>query len=226
MPEKRTPQPGDPFLLDGFEYVLGPSKKELDPQGNVVVLRKFFRPGQLEIAQAATVLYEAKLALKAAREASEPVDGPEKRHADALAESTRLLEADEPVAKNYNYKRDGMLCEADLVWAEPDQLLADLKDQANRLIRGNRNLAAWAEGASDVQEEAIKQRTGGAWVLPDRHLLKPPVQLRLLEVTLPDGTKTRQPREALIVPQRAKEAAEMARAILAHQMVYDTTKEG
>ena len=168
---QRTPNEGEILLLDGFEYVLGPGKKQLDDQGKVVVLRSFTRP-------AAT---------------------------GALAAKHKA---------NFNYKAGGVLLEHELVWCEPEQLRADLKEQAEQLIRGSVANRAWAEGAEAVQSAALAKRTAGAWTLPTRHLLKPPRQLR------------KDVGEVTVLPSRVETSKTLASAVLAHAHVYDITKEG
>jgi len=168
---QRTPKEREILLLDGFEYVLGSGKKQLDDHGKVVVLRSFTRP-------AAT---------------------------GALAVKHKA---------NFNYKAGGVLLEHELVWCEPEQLRADLKEQADQLIRGSAANRAWAEGAEAVQAAALAKRTDGAWTLPGRHLLKPPMQRR------------KDVGEVTVLPSRVDTAKTLAASVLAHAHVYDTTKEG
>lgn len=224
MPDTKTtptaPKAGQVVLIDGLAYVLTAMRKPaINDQGQTVHIRRAVRPGQPAIEDAAAKVYDAKMALKAAlAKGNDAASQAAQKTLDAaVAHHTQLVEADKPLKANYNYKLDHQFVESDLVWCEQEQLLADLKAQTDDLIRGNRNLAAWAEGASAVQAEVIsRDHKAGAWTLAGRHLLKPPVQRRMFKGA---------PADAVIVPQRASEAAEFARLIMANKMVYDQTKE-
>lgn len=116
---------------------------------------------------------------------------------------------------NFNYKRGGKCLDAELVWLEPHDLLAEMRGQASQLARGNPRLAAWSDGAAAAQADAL-EGSEGAWTLPGRHLLKPPGVVRLVDKQRQEGT---------LAPQDPKEAEQLARRVLAHAHVYDQTQE-
>ncbi|HEV8455874.1 MAG TPA: hypothetical protein VGQ24_13320 [Gemmatimonadales bacterium] len=167
MPTTKTPQPGDPFRLDGFLYQLGPA------DGLV------FGSAKMK-AVAAFVAANPPLAEPDTNRVRFDASNPDRW--TVVRGFRRVPDPDPELGArrkaNVNYKLSGQCCEEDLLWVEPVDYLDHVKTQGAALVLGTPNARAkkWRQAWVDAHVAEVSARLdkfSGAWILGGRALLKP-----------------------------------------------------
>lgn len=153
-----TPKAGDPFYLDGFQYLLGDPEALRVSDGTRVLFRNFYRPDVAD--QRAAVRRNQDVKASGGTNWFQRLRGVGKVPA-----------ANKAYQKNYNYKSDGRFREDHIKYRTYDEIRSLLVKQASKI--SNR---VWADSAARVQASLLP-KSGGAWTVEEdgalRLLLKP-----------------------------------------------------
>ena len=74
---------------------------------------------------------------------------------------------------NFNYKAGGKCANAELIWMSRAEYVAQLREQATAVLRGNPGKALWAAAHLQAAEDiGAVMPDAGAWALPGRLMLR------------------------------------------------------
>lgn len=120
---------------------------------------------------------------------------------------------------NPSYGLRGKCLEAELVYLEPEALVAAIEQQAADLGKAVPARASWASAAAAEQSRRILDEMNlpaGAWTLPGRLLLRPPTVRR----SVIGATSQPEPRDVVLCPVDLGASRAIVLALLDHEIRY------